>query len=657
MADAPPPADATPPASVRDLLRPDGAVARRLDGYEERPQQLELATAVESALRDRHHLVAEAGTGVGKSFAYLLPAVLHADRNQGRGPVIVSTRTIALQQQLDTQDLPFLRAVLPIEFSAVTAVGRNNYLCLRRMHNAEKDRGVFEDRRMQSELERVVGWSMDTREGTRMDLPRTVDELVWEEVRAESGNCLHRACPHFDPCHYQRGRRRMGSAQILVVNHSLYMADLALRMAGTSYLPDHEVVIFDEAHHLERVATESLGLRFAPTTVGWHLRRLYSRKNRNSLLARYGTPQSLVLVREAWMLAEQFFADLQQRLDASGSRDGIALHDEVLVTPLNDVLVALAEEVTTRAASVTKVDHKMELMTRASGLQSLNASVRRLCRPDADGMVRWIEPGRRGPSLRAAPLDVSQALREHLFQRTTAILTSATMGPAEDDAFSWLRNKLGIDEADTARLGSPFDYKRNVEIVLEEAMPDPAREASSFLEESAERIERHVVDNAGRALVLCTSWAAVRRLSEALAAPLATAGIELLVQGEQPLTRLLERKREAPCSVLVGTDSLWEGIDLRGDALTLVIVTRLPFANPGHPLTVARMRAIQQRGGQPFADHSLPEAVLRFRQGIGRLIRSSTDRGRIVVLDPRIRSKPYGRNFLRALPETAQEPL
>lgn len=653
MADDPPPAPST--HSVRDLLRADGAVGRRLEGYEERPQQLALATAVERALRDRHHLVAEAGTGVGKSFAYLLPAVLHADRNQGRGPVILSTRTIALQQQLDTQDLPFLRAVLPVEFSAVTAVGRNNYLCLRRMHNAENDRGIFEDRMLRSDLERVVGWSMDTHEGTRMDLPQTVDERVWEEVRAESGNCLHRACPHFEPCHYQRGRRRMASAQILVVNHALYMADLALRMAGTSYLPDHEVVIFDEAHHLERVATESLGLRFAPTTVGWHLRRLYSRKNRNSLLARYGTPQSLVLVREAWMLAEQFFADLQQRLDESGARDGLALHDEVLTTPLLDVLLALNEDITARAASVTKVDHKMELMTRARGLQTLHATVRGLCRNDAEGMVRWIEPGRRGPSLRAAPLDVSQALRDHLFARTTAILTSATMGPADDDGFVWLRKKLGIDEAETARLGSPFDYERSVEVVLEEAMPDPAREAASFLDESAERIERHVLDNGGRALVLCTSWAAVRRLAQALAAPCAEAGIELLVQGEQPLQRLLERKRAAPRSVLIGTDSLWEGIDLRGDALTLVVVTRLPFANPGHPLTVARMRAIQERGGQPFADHSLPEALLRFRQGIGRLIRSSTDRGRIVVLDPRIRSKPYGREFLRALPDTVRE--
>jgi len=643
-------------SEVRDLLAASGALARRLPDYEERPQQLALAEAVERALAQKQHLVAEAGTGVGKSFAYLLPAVLHADRNQGRGPVIVSTRTIALQQQLDTIDLPFLRAVLPVEFSAVTAVGRNNYLCLRRMHNAEKDRGVFEDHLLRSDLGDVVEWSHGTREGTRMDLPRTVDDRVWEEVRAESGNCLHRACPHYEPCHYQRGRRRMQSAQILVVNHALYMADLALRMAGSGYLPDHEVVIFDEAHHLERVATESLGLRIAPGSVQWHLRRLYSRKNRNSLLARYGTPRSLVLVQEVWMLAEQFFADLQERLDDARARDGLALHDEVLTTPLLDVLLDLAGEIADRATSVVKVDHKMELMTRAQGLQALHATLRGLLRGDVAGMVRWIEPGRRGPSLRAAPLDVSPALRDHLFARVTAVLTSATMGAPSDTEFGWVRAKLGIEQATTVKLGSPFDYRRNVRVVLEEAMPDPSRQPADFVRESAERTREHVLENGGRALILCTSWSAVREFAQVLHPALGDADIELLVQGEQPLARLLERKKANPTSVLLGTDSLWEGIDLRGDALTLLVVTRFPFANPGHPLTKARLRAIEQRGGQAFLDHTLPEAVLKFRQGFGRLVRSQQDRGTVVLLDPRARTKPYGREFLAALPDGASDP-
>jgi len=642
--------------NVRELLSPGGTVARRLPGYEERPEQVELAEAVDHAFRERRHLVAEAGTGVGKSFAYLLPAVLHALRNPGRGPVIVSTRTIALQQQLERSDLPFLNAVLPLEWSAVTAVGRGNYVCLRRLAMAENDRGLFEDREWRRQLEEIRTWAGLTREGTRMDIPFEPEEAVWDEVKAESGNCLHRACPHYDPCPYQRGRRRMQTAQILVVNHALYMADLALRAAGAGYLPEHEVVVFDEAHHLERVATEGLGLRIAPGTIQWHLRRLYSKKNRSSLLARYGTPRTLVLVQEVGMLAEQFFADLTERLHRGGrqgARDGVALGDEVLTTPLLDALFRLADDVAGRVLAVQKLDHRMELTARVQGLQALHATLGKLCRGEDQGAVRWIEPGRRAPALRSAPLDVSHALRQHLFTRQTAVLVSATLGPASDDGFRWVRGRLGIDDADTRRLGSPFDYGRNVRVVLEEAMPDPGHQADAFGRELGERVRQHVLANGGRALVLCTSWGAVRQLADALRAPLAEAAIELLVQGDAPLARLLERKRAEPTSVLLGTDSLWEGIDIRGDALTLLLLTRFPFANPGHPLTRARMRAIESRGGQAFFEQTLPEAVLKFRQGFGRLVRSAEDRGTVVILDPRVRSRPYGREFLQALPAGA----
>jgi len=243
---------------VREFLGEGGAIARRLPDYEERPEQIQLAEAVEQAIAGRRHLVAEAGTGIGKSFAYLLPAVLHADAHQETGPVVISTRTIALQQQLEQKDLPFLHAVLPFEWSSVTAIGRNHYVCLRRMHHAHADNPLFEDRDVAAELRRVVEWSAHTREGTRFDLREPVRDEVWEEVQAEHGNCLNKACAHYESCHWQRARRRMQTAQVLVVNHALYCADLALRRAGTSYLPDHQVVIFDEAHHLERTATEAM---------------------------------------------------------------------------------------------------------------------------------------------------------------------------------------------------------------------------------------------------------------------------------------------------------------------------------------------------------------------------------------------------------------
>ncbi len=645
--------------TVESLLAPEGPIARRLPDFEVRPQQLELARAVERALAQRRHLVAEAGTGTGKSFAYLLPAAVHADRHQGEGPVVVSTRTIALQEQLERKDLPFLHAVLPFEWSSVTAIGRNNYVCLRRMHLAEREQHLFEDPERHAQLRHVVDWSLTTKDGTKQDLPFPPLPEVWEEVQAEHGNCLQRACKHYQHCHWQRARRRMQTAQVLVVNHALYMADLALRIAGASYLPAHRVVIFDEAHHLERVATESLGLRASRATVAWHLRRIHGRRSDKSLLARHGTSAAVLLWEEAHQHGEAFFAELHERLVRAGPRDGLALRDELLDEPLTPVLRALSTELASAAVRVDGVDAQMELQARANGLDALCATLRALCVPNPAAetpLVRWLEPSRHGASLCGAPLDVSQALRQHLFgsragNGPTAILTSATLGTPDDPSFGWVRRQLGLDDADTLRVGSPFDYDRAVRMVVPEAMPDPT-DGVAFRAAVVEQCQQHVLANGGRALVLCTSWEFVRSLAAALRPVLAAAGLELLVQGEAPLARLLEHKRAAPTSVLVGTDSLWEGIDLRGDALTLLVITRLPFQSPGHPLTQARLAMLKAQGRDPFADHSLPEAILKFRQGFGRLIRGSQERGIVVVLDPRVRTKVYGRRFLQALPFT-----
>jgi len=640
--------------SVRALLGNEGPIARRLPGYEPRPQQVEMALAVETALREGRHLIAEAGTGTGKSFAYLLPAALHAESRQGEGPVVISTRTIALQEQLEQKDLPFLHAVLPFEWSSVTAIGRNNYLCLRRMHLAEREQHLFEDPARREQLRAVVDWSLRTADGTRQDLPSPPAAEVWEEVQAEHGNCLMRACKHFDHCHWQRARRRMHSAQVLVVNHALYFADLALRMAGGTYLPAHRAVVFDEAHHLERVATESLGLRVGPRSVGWHLRRLHARRSDRSLLARHGGPAALLLWEEAHQHVDAFFARLSARLRQGGQREGLPLHAEVVEEPLTEVLGALAGEVAAAAVRTGELDARMELQARSNGLDGLCANLRALCVPDPEAavpLVRWIEPSRGSAQLCGAPLDVSPALRRHLFTNgPTCVLTSATLGTGDDDGFGWLRRQLGIDAAAPLRLGSPFDYDRAVELRLEEAMPDPAADGDAYRDEVVARTLQHLLDNGGRALVLCTSWEFVRNVAAGLRPALEYRGIELLVQGEAPLARLLQQKRAAPTSVLVGTDSLWEGIDVRGDALTLVVITRLPFQSPGHPLVQARLGALRAQGRDPFVEHSLPEAILKFRQGFGRLIRSQQDRGKVVILDPRVRTKGYGRRFLAALP-------
>ena len=641
----------TPP--LQDLLAADGAIARRLPGFEVRREQVEMALAIERAMREHRHLVVEAGTGVGKSFAYLLPLALYADANQGQGPVVVSTRTIALQEQLEQKDLPFLHAVLPFEWSSVTAVGRNNYLCLRRMHLAEREQHLLDDPQRQEQLRKIVQWSLSTKDGTRMDLPFPPLPEVWEEVQAEHGNCLQRACKHYDVCGWQRARRRAEGAQVLIVNHALYFADLALRMAGATFLPEHRVVVFDEAHHLERVATESLGLRVAASTVGWHLRRLHPRKGERSLLRLHGSTQALLLLEELRAQTDAFFDGLQERL-AYGEAQ--ALGDETIAEPLTPLLQKLAQEIAACAARTESVDVRMELQARGGGLLGLANIVAMLCDPQrvpGPALVRWIEASRNGAVICGSPLDVSQTLRQHLFTAgTTAVLTSATLGPGDDPGFAWIRSQLGLDgdRVDTLRLGSPFDYRNQVELVVADGMPDPGTAPASFKDEVAARTLQHVRDNGGRALVLCTSWDFVRHLADRLRPDLRDAGIALLVQGEAPLARLLEEKRRDETSVLLGTDSLWEGIDVRGDALTLVVVTRLPFQNPSHPLTKARLQSIADRGGDPFNDWSLPEAILKFRQGFGRLIRSQQDRGKVVVLDPRARTKAYGRRFLAALP-------
>ncbi len=641
---------------VRTLLQGDGPIARRLPGFEARPQQLELSVAIERAFRERRHLVAEAGTGVGKSFAYLLPAALHADQNQGGGPVVISTRTIALQEQLEKKDLPFLHAVLPFEWSSTTAAGRNNYLCLRRMHLAEREQTMLEDEDKHSQLRKVVGWSLAAHDKTKMDLTFPVMPEVWEEVQAEHGNCLNRARKHYDACGWQRARRRAETAQVLIVNHSLYFADLALRMAGATFLPEHRFVVFDEAHHLERVATESLGLKVSAASIGWHLRRVHPKRSDRSLLGRHGSQRARVLHEELRMGNDAFFAELDGRMHEA-SRDGdMALGDEVLAEPVTSLLRQLAAELQSAASRVEQVDVKMELQARANGLTALASVFDALCNPantPETPLVRWIERGKNGPSLCGAPLDVSHVLQKHLFQNgPTCVLTSATLGPVDDASFGYLRGQLGMtgDNVDTLRLGSPFDYERAVQLVLETGMPDPGAAPQQFKQRVAERTLDYVLDNGGHALVLCTSWDFVRTLSEQLAPELRKADIPLLVQGTAPMNKLLEQKRSMPNSVLIGTDSLWEGIDVPGEALTLVVVTRLPFQNPSHPLTKARMKALEQRGGDSFRDWSLPEAILKFRQGFGRLIRSQQDHGKVVVLDPRMKTKAYGRRFLASLP-------
>lgn len=638
-------------SEVRELLGPEGALARRLEGYEKRPEQERLATAIADCLEQDRTLVAEAGTGIGKSFAYLLPAILWSEASGKR--VIVSTRTKALQEQLDRKDLPLLKAVLPIEFSWVVAMGRSNYLCLRRMHLAIQDRkGLFRDPEQLGQLQKILEWSGSRGiDGLRSELSFVPSGTLWSEVQAEQGNCLGKQCRHYAPCHWQRGRRRMRAARILVVNHALYFSDLALRVDGHAYLPDHDLVVFDEAQHLENIASEALGLRFGPAQIEWHLARLLNREGTRGLLVRAGMAGTAPLIGSLRARAADYWAGPEAAF-RERSPGGTPLRlpaDRRFEDSLSGPLRELAETLREAAPGATE-DHGMELNARADQLDVHADLARAFAAGPNENEVRWIERERRQLVLRAAPVRVSSLLAEALFRRIPrSVLVSATLGPPEK-GFAWIRSRLGVENGRSLRLGSPFPYEENVKLDIREGLPDPVTKTRDF-ETAANSVIRDLcLENRGRALVLFTSWRFLRTCAGVLAPAMEEESIELLVQGEQPLGRLIARKRSVPESVLLGTDSLWEGIDIPGDALTLLILTRFPFPVPSHPLTAARIEELERRGLGGFSHYSLPQATLKFCQGFGRLVRRADDKGRVVILDPRTRLKSYGRVFLDAIP-------
>ena len=633
------------------LLGRGGPVARRLERYEERPQQKAMLAAVAAALEEGRHLLVEAGTGVGKSFGYLIPALGHAFSTGEK--VVVSTRTIALQDQLEMKDLPLLQAVLPYEVTAVVAKGRNNYLCRRRLERALlKGKKLFDDPEAVAHLKELKAWAERTADGSRSDLSNPPPHHVWEEVMAESGNCAQRKCPFYDKCFYQGARRRMESARVLVVNHALYFSDLALRIAGAVYLPKHSVVIFDEAHTVEKVATKQLGLELGPGSVEHLLSRLLSERTGKGVLADIDAPlckQAVGLVREA---SRDFFREVRkwmEKHDPQGS--GRLLGDDPFVpntltgplSALSDALIEASDQ------PGLNQDDRMELSRYSvrAGVLARTASILLDERPK--DQVIWTEGKGKRLKIVASPLEVGKILEKHLYPGLrSCVFTSATLSAGSKGGFSYIERNLGLPEARELQLGSPFPFRENVEIHIHLDMPDPA-EGEKWEKAVLEKIRREVLAERGRALVLFTSWRLVEK-ARSLARELAEEGIPCIFQGEGAVQRLVDRKRRCDEAVLFGTESLWEGIDIPGETLTLVIIPRLPFPVPSSPLVKARSREIQKAGKSPFWEYLLPEAILKFKQGFGRLVRARDDKGRVVILDRRIATKSYGRFFLQALP-------
>ena len=666
-----PPHPAGLTGAVREVFSEDGPLARVLGGYEPRDGQRRMAEAVASVIDTGGTLLAEAGTGTGKTLAYLVPTILSGNR------VLVSTGTKNLQEQIFFKDLPALQDALDVPFTATLMKGRANYLCLHRweLYRDGVDGGISAAGRLIDTSDRVLlpiidAWAKSTQTGDRAELRELPEHLpLWNEIAATADTCLGSDCPSYNDCFVTRMRQRAAESDVVIVNHHLLCADAAVRQSEYGeVIPFCPTLVIDEAHQLEDVATHYFGsslsayrlddlvrdgerllgagrsgrddleLAKALARVADHSRLFFS----SLALARSphggGAGQESRVTYTAESLAEHFDAGMA----LAGALEGL------------EATLALAQPSDGRRAEgdesldVEKADEAIAALQRRAG--EIRTDLRFLMRAADPDFVYYIETRGRGVStgsslfLRASPIDVSRIVRDVLFERMRAVvLTSATL--AVDGSFEYVKGRLGVRQAEELRVTSEFDYAAQALLYLPRRLPAP--KAPAFTEAAAREIVEIVTRSRGRAFVLFTSYAVLRAVQRVVEMSLA---YPILVQGTAPRTELIERFRSTPNAVLLATSSFWQGVDVVGEALSCVIIDKLPFASPGDPVTAARIDAVSAAGGDAFADYQVPLAILALQQGLGRLIRHRTDRGVLAVLDPRLRTMGYGRRFLASLP-------
>ena len=640
--------------TIEQILGADGLIAKSFSGFESRPQQLKMARSVQDALQAGRRLVIEAGTGIGKSFAYLLPAIEIARRSQGK--VLVSTFTITLQEQLINKDLPFLAESLPWAFTAVLAKGRSNYICRRRLEFAlRKSRTLFTQ--LDNQLNQINNWARQTKDGTLSDIPFQPHPDVWDAVSSEHGNCWGKKCSHFQNCFYQRARRQLDNADIIVANHALMFSDLVLKQKDVSILPEYKFVIIDEAHNIERVAEDHFGINLSSYKVKLILDNLYNPRTRRGLLAYKKAEKALDLIDQTAKESKKFFRKIGGWYESSRQDTGGRCYKNFVDDNLSGYLKNLRSELTSLAKLTEDADEKHEIIRQAERCGAIVMELNCFLTQEKSDYVYWVEPAGNRKAfvrLRSAPLNAGPDIKRVLFdQYQSVIMTSATLSiscETEKGGFDFFAGRVALEDFDSVKLGSPFDYENNVTLYIEQNLPEPNE--PDFIELASEKLKKYILQTNARAFVLFTSYSMLQQTADKISDWLRENDIELFQHGAGlDRSTLLRHFKAGSRCVLFGTDSFWQGVDVPGPALSNVIIVRLPFAVPDQPLLAGRLEQIKEKGDNPFFDYQLPSAIIKFKQGFGRLIRTKTDTGIVVVLDNRIINKAYGAKFLAAIPK------